>query len=116
MPPLRGHPMVRGFFEKRTNSVQYIVADPQTRHCAIIDPVLDFDPKSGATATIKKLIAHATAATGGWYGFGTAIKAWLAARPRDGMKTLREMYREWSAVFAEHAERVKAHARGVLDK
>lgn len=51
MTPLRGHPMVRGFFEKRTNSVQYVVADPQTRHCAIIDPVLDFDPKLGATAT-----------------------------------------------------------------
>src|SRR4051812_17033047 len=31
----------------------------------------------------------------GWYGFGTAIKAWLAARPRDGMSILREMYREW---------------------
>jgi phosphoenolpyruvate carboxylase len=32
----------------------------------------------------------------GWYGFGTAIKAWLAARPRDGMRILREMYREWA--------------------
>ena len=31
----------------------------------------------------------------GWYGFGTAVKAWLAARPQDGMKILREMYREW---------------------
>ncbi len=31
----------------------------------------------------------------GWYGFGTAIKAWLAARPQDGMGILREMYREW---------------------
>jgi phosphoenolpyruvate carboxylase len=31
----------------------------------------------------------------GWYGFGTAIKAWLGARPRDGMKILREMYRQW---------------------
>jgi len=31
----------------------------------------------------------------GWYGFGTAIKAWLAARPRDGMRILREMYRDW---------------------
>jgi phosphoenolpyruvate carboxylase len=31
----------------------------------------------------------------GWYGFGTAIKAWLAARPRDGIRILREMYREW---------------------
>jgi glyoxylase-like metal-dependent hydrolase (beta-lactamase superfamily II) len=44
-------PEITGFYEKRTNSVQYVVADPETRHCAIIDPVLDFDPKSGATAT-----------------------------------------------------------------
>ncbi len=31
----------------------------------------------------------------GWYGFGTAVKAWLAARPRDGMAVLQAMYREW---------------------
>jgi len=31
--------------------VQYVVSDPATRRCAIIDPVLDFDGKSGATAT-----------------------------------------------------------------
>lgn len=31
----------------------------------------------------------------GWYGFGTAVKAWLAARPDDGMAILRTMYREW---------------------
>jgi phosphoenolpyruvate carboxylase len=31
----------------------------------------------------------------GWYGFGTAIKAWLATQPRDAMRMLREMYREW---------------------
>ncbi|MFC4173241.1 MBL fold metallo-hydrolase [Microvirga sp. GCM10011540] len=49
--PLRGKPLVTGFFEKRTNSVQYVVADPETKRAAIIDPVLDFDPKSGATAT-----------------------------------------------------------------
>jgi glyoxylase-like metal-dependent hydrolase (beta-lactamase superfamily II) len=46
-----GVPIVAGFFEKRTSSVQYIVADPATKKCAIIDPVLDFDPNSGATAT-----------------------------------------------------------------
>ncbi|GJE02974.1 MBL fold metallo-hydrolase [Methylobacterium isbiliense] len=44
-------PIVAGFFEKRTFSVQYVVADPETKRCAIVDPVLDFDPKSGATAT-----------------------------------------------------------------
>ena len=48
---LRGRPIIKGFFDKRTFSVQYVVADPDTRRCAIIDPVLDFDEKSGATAT-----------------------------------------------------------------
>ncbi len=50
-PASRGSPIVKGFFERRTCSVQYVVADPETKHCAIIDPVHDFDPKSGATAT-----------------------------------------------------------------
>lgn len=31
----------------------------------------------------------------GWYGFGTAAKAWLAARPGDGVPMLQAMYREW---------------------
>ena len=44
-------PIVKGFFDERTFSVQYVVADPETRQCAIVDPVLDFDEKSGATAT-----------------------------------------------------------------
>ncbi|TKT80296.1 MBL fold metallo-hydrolase [Aquamicrobium sp. LC103] len=44
-------PLVKGFFDKRTFSIQYVVSDPATRRCAIIDPVLDFDEKSGATAT-----------------------------------------------------------------
>ena len=31
----------------------------------------------------------------GWYGFGAAVKAWVAAHPLDGMSTLQAMYREW---------------------
>lgn len=44
-------PDVAAFFDPRTWSVQYVVSDPQTKLCAITDPVLDFDEKSGATAT-----------------------------------------------------------------
>lgn len=44
-------PEVFSFFDPRTSSVQYIVSDPETRACAIIDPVLDFDEKSGSVAT-----------------------------------------------------------------
>lgn len=44
-------PDVAAFFDPRTHSIQYVVSDPQTKACAIIDPVLDFDEKSGLTAT-----------------------------------------------------------------
>jgi uncharacterized protein (TIGR01244 family) len=32
-------PTVKGFFDPRTSSVQYVVSDPATAKCAIIDPV-----------------------------------------------------------------------------
>jgi len=44
-------PSVTAFFEERTSSLQYVAADPATGKCAIIDPVLDYDEKSGAVAT-----------------------------------------------------------------
>jgi glyoxylase-like metal-dependent hydrolase (beta-lactamase superfamily II) len=46
-------PRVKGFFDPRTWSIQYVVSDPTTKTCAIIDPVLDFDERSGATATVN---------------------------------------------------------------
>ncbi len=49
--PLKGRPLVKGFYDEPTGSIQYVVADPETGRCAIIDPVLDFDPKSGGTAS-----------------------------------------------------------------
>lgn len=53
-------PVVQGFFDKRTFSVQYVVSDPTTHKCAIIDPVLDYDEKSGSTATTNadRLLAY----------------------------------------------------------
>ncbi|UXT52046.1 TIGR01244 family phosphatase [Agrobacterium tumefaciens] len=46
-------PQVKAFFDPRTWSVQYVVSDPATGRCAIIDPVYDFDEKSGATDTMN---------------------------------------------------------------
>ncbi|MBN8941604.1 MAG: MBL fold metallo-hydrolase [Rhizobiales bacterium] len=55
-----GRPEVTGFYDRRTSSIQYVVVDPATGSCAIIDPVLDFDEKSGATATTSAdaILAH----------------------------------------------------------
>ena len=49
-------PYVKGFHDARTGSIQYVVTDPATKSCAVIDPILDFDEKSGSTST-----AHADA-------------------------------------------------------
>jgi glyoxylase-like metal-dependent hydrolase (beta-lactamase superfamily II) len=48
------------FYEPRTSSIQYIVTDPTTKRCAIIDPVLDYDEKSGSISTesADRLLAH----------------------------------------------------------
>lgn len=35
------------FFDKDSNTFSYVVQDPSSQHCAIIDPVLDFDYASG---------------------------------------------------------------------
>jgi len=46
-----GKPDVKAFFDPRTWSVQYVVADPRSKECVIIDPVLDYDEKSCSVAT-----------------------------------------------------------------
>lgn len=42
---------VQGFFDAATHTVSYLVSDPATGQAAIIDPVLDFDPKAARTST-----------------------------------------------------------------
>jgi glyoxylase-like metal-dependent hydrolase (beta-lactamase superfamily II) len=44
-------PEVTAFFHSASKTISYVVADPETARCAIIDPVLDFDAKSGRTGT-----------------------------------------------------------------
>jgi glyoxylase-like metal-dependent hydrolase (beta-lactamase superfamily II) len=42
---------IQAFFDEATSTVTYLVSDPVTLSAAIIDPVLDYDPKSGRTST-----------------------------------------------------------------
>ena len=45
------NPVVTAFFDEPTFTVSYVVADPDTNTCAVVDSVLDFDPASGRTNT-----------------------------------------------------------------
>ncbi len=51
---------VDGFFDATTWTVSYLVLDTATQQCALVDSVLDYDPKSGRTshASADRLIAR----------------------------------------------------------
>lgn len=52
--------VVDGFHDPHTGTVTYVVADRDGGRAAIIDPVLDYDPKSGRTGTAAadRVLAH----------------------------------------------------------
>mgnify|MGYP003135697615 FL=1 len=54
------HPDVTAFFDDATNTVSYVVREPEGSACAVIDSVLDFDHASGRTdtASADRIIAH----------------------------------------------------------
>lgn len=45
--------LIHAFYDAATHTVSHVVTDPATRRCALIDPVLDYDPKSGRTSTLN---------------------------------------------------------------
>jgi glyoxylase-like metal-dependent hydrolase (beta-lactamase superfamily II) len=53
-------PEVIGFYHEPSGSIVYLVIDPATNHAAIIDPVLDYDEKSGriSTASADSVLAE----------------------------------------------------------
>jgi glyoxylase-like metal-dependent hydrolase (beta-lactamase superfamily II) len=76
---------IQAFFDEATSTVTYLVSDPATRSAAIIDPVLDYDPKSGRTST-------------------RSAEAVLAAAQKDGLSIL------WILETHAHADHLSAAA------
>lgn len=56
---LSAKPLVTGFFDEATSTISYVVRDPSSKACAIVDPVLDIDYAAGrlATKAADRLIA-----------------------------------------------------------
>jgi glyoxylase-like metal-dependent hydrolase (beta-lactamase superfamily II) len=51
---------IHPFFDENTGTLSYVIAESGGKHAAIVDPVLDFDVRSGRTATTAadKILAH----------------------------------------------------------
>jgi glyoxylase-like metal-dependent hydrolase (beta-lactamase superfamily II) len=59
-------PTIRAFFDEPTNTVSYLVADAATRRAAVIDPVLDYDHRTGKASTKSADAILEAAANGGF--------------------------------------------------
>jgi len=58
-------PTIKAFFDEPTNTVSYLVSDPDTKRAAIVDPVLDYDHASGkASAKSADVILETAKADG----------------------------------------------------
>jgi glyoxylase-like metal-dependent hydrolase (beta-lactamase superfamily II) len=60
--PVTAKPEIRAFFDEPTNTVSYLVWDPASMDGVVIDPVLNFDHRSGK-ATVESADAMLAAAT-----------------------------------------------------
>jgi glyoxylase-like metal-dependent hydrolase (beta-lactamase superfamily II) len=60
---IHNRPIIRAFFDEPTNTVSYLVHDPATKRAAVVDPVLDYDHRTGkaGTASADAILSAATA-------------------------------------------------------
>ena len=60
LPPSSA-PVIRAFFDEPTNTISYLVHAPLTKRAAVIDPVLDYDHRTGKASTASADAILATA-------------------------------------------------------
>lgn len=106
-------PQIQSFFDEATFTVTYLVADEATRKAAIIDPVLDFDPKSGRIST-KSADAVLAAAKSGDLTIEWILETHAHA---DHLSAAAYLRRKTGAkiVIGEHIATVQATFRPIFD-
>ena len=76
-------PIIHAFFDEPTNTVSYLVADPATKQAAVIDPVLDYDHKSGK-ANVKSADAILAKAQAEGFTIGLVLETHVHADHLSG--------------------------------
>ncbi|MBY0321548.1 MAG: MBL fold metallo-hydrolase [Reyranella sp.] len=106
-------PAIEAFFDEPTSTVTYLVSDPATGRAAIVDPVRDYDHKSGkaSTASADRILARARERdlTIDWILETHAHADHLSAAPYLRMKSGAKV------VIGEHIRAVQKIFKGVFN-
>lgn len=106
-------PIVASFWDEPTGSWQYVFHDPETMKGAIVDPVWNFDPLSGATATrdAQRILDHVRDA-------GITIEWILDTHPHADHFSAAVWLKEQLGAptgIGEHAVKVQALWKGIYN-
>ena len=82
-------PVIHAFFDEPTNTVSYLVADPETKQAAVIDPVLDYDHKSGK-ASVKSADAILAKAREEGFTIGLVLETHVHADHLSGAPYIKQ--------------------------
>ena len=106
-------PIIHAFFDEPTNTVSYLVADAESRQAAVIDPVLDYDHKSGK-ASVKSADAILAKAREQGFSIGLVLETHVHADHLSGAPYIK---RETGAKVAigERIREVQKIFRPVFD-
>jgi glyoxylase-like metal-dependent hydrolase (beta-lactamase superfamily II) len=106
-------PAIEAFFDEPTSTVTYLVSDPATGRAAIVDPVRDYDHKSGKASTVSadRILARARERnlTIDWVLETHAHADHLSAAPYLRMKSGAKV------VIGEHIRAVQKIFKGVFN-
>jgi glyoxylase-like metal-dependent hydrolase (beta-lactamase superfamily II) len=81
-------PTIRAFFDEPTNTISYLVADAGTGRAAVIDPVLDYDHRTGKAST-RSVDAILKAATDGGFTIDWVLETHAHADHLSGAPCLK---------------------------
>jgi len=106
----RDEPQITALFDKATSTLSYLVADPQSAHALVVDPVLDFDARAGrlSHASVDRLATAASARTVDWivetHPHADHLTGAVALRARTGGKIaigrgVTDVQRHWADLF-----------------
>lgn len=105
--------VIKAFYDPATFTISYLVRDPKTSACAIVDPVLDYEPSSARTSTgsVRRIAEYVRAE-------GLSVEWILETHAHaDHLTAAQWLRRELGGKVAigEHIRTVQARFAGLFD-